>query len=319
MSNGYRKILVAVRDLAHTGALTGKAAALAAPGARIELFHALTGPVAIPVSGVRHARESVRGALEAAAERARARLARIARMPALRRHRVSVHATWDHPPADAVVRRARRIGADLVVAGIQERRFAGRLLLVNSDWELIRECPSTLLLAHPSGRYRGKAVIAAVDPFHANDKPAHLDKRLIDAARIASRALGGELHLFHTYTPLAALVAAGAIQSLPLFLPDEDDDGYARRIHRKVDALARRTGIPQSHCHVGPGDVTLALKNVVRRTRADLVVMGALSRSGMKRVFVGNTAERVLDRLACDMLVVKPRAFRTRVPRLERG
>jgi universal stress protein E len=39
---------------------------------------------------------------------------------------------------------------------------------------------------------------------------------------------------------------------------------------------------------------------------ADLVVMGAVSRSGLKRLALGSTAERVLDFLPCDVLVVKP-------------
>jgi universal stress protein E len=43
--------------------------------------------------------------------------------------------------------------------------------------------------------------------------------------------------------------------------------------------------------------------------------MGAISRSGIKRLFVGHTAERVIDRLGCDVLVLKPAGFRTPVPR----
>jgi universal stress protein E len=47
--------------------------------------------------------------------------------------------------------------------------------------------------------------------------------------------------------------------------------------------------------------------------------MGAVSRSGLKRVFIGNTAERVLDALPCDVLVVKPAHFASRVERRSRG
>jgi universal stress protein E len=52
---------------------------------------------------------------------------------------------------------------------------------------------------------------------------------------------------------------------------------------------------------------------------AGIVVMGALSRSGLKRLFIGNTAEAVLDSLACDVLIVKPGRFQTQVPRKSRG
>jgi Universal stress protein family len=43
------------------------------------------------------------------------------------------------------------------------------------------------------------------------------------------------------------------------------------------------------------------------------VVMGAVSRSGLKGLFIGNTAERILDELSCDILLVKPLKSRNRV------
>jgi universal stress protein E len=53
-------------------------------------------------------------------------------------------------------------------------------------------------------------------------------------------------------------------------------------------------------------------------TRSAMVVMGALARSGLKRLLIGNTAERLLDHLPCDLLVVKPVGFRPRVARRRR-
>jgi len=41
----------------------------------------------------------------------------------------------------------------------------------------------------------------------------------------------------------------------------------------------------------------------------DVMVMGAVSRRGLDRIFLGSTAERVLDRLPCDLLIVKPEGF----------
>jgi universal stress protein E len=50
----------------------------------------------------------------------------------------------------------------------------------------------------------------------------------------------------------------------------------------------------------------MELPAIARAVRAGLVVMGAVSRSGLKRIFIGNTAEQVLDSLRCDVLIVKP-------------
>jgi nucleotide-binding universal stress UspA family protein len=46
---------------------------------------------------------------------------------------------------------------------------------------------------------------------------------------------------------------------------------------------------------------------VARSMRAALIVMGAASRSGLKSIFIGSTAERALDSFTCDVLVIKPR------------
>ncbi|MBX5461146.1 MAG: hypothetical protein IRZ28_08650 [Steroidobacteraceae bacterium] len=47
--------------------------------------------------------------------------------------------------------------------------------------------------------------------------------------------------------------------------------------------------------------------------------MGAVSRSAIRRAFIGNTAERLIDDLRSDLLVVKPANFTTKVPRAQRG
>jgi universal stress protein E len=62
-----------------------------------------------------------------------------------------------------------------------------------------------------------------------------------------------------------------------------------------------------------------AITGTARRLSAAIVVMGAISRRGLKRFFIGNSAEQLLDELRCDLLVVKPAHFVTAVPRLRRG
>ena len=49
----------------------------------------------------------------------------------------------------------------------------------------------------------------------------------------------------------------------------------------------------------------------LRGASVTCAVMGAVSRSALARLFIGSTAERVLDKLSCDTLIVKPRGFRS--------
>jgi universal stress protein E len=47
--------------------------------------------------------------------------------------------------------------------------------------------------------------------------------------------------------------------------------------------------------------------------KADVGVMGAVARNRWKRLFIGATAERTLEHVPCDVLIVKPDWFQTPV------
>ena len=62
-----------------------------------------------------------------------------------------------------------------------------------------------------------------------------------------------------------------------------------------------------------------AIPHVAKKVGADVLVMGAVSRSGLQRLFIGNIAEQVLDSLPCDVLIVKPANFKSPVKSRKRG
>jgi universal stress protein E len=171
-----------------------------------------------------------------------------------------------------------------------------------------------LLLVKSRRTYRKPVVLAAVDPFHSHARPAGLDARLINTGATIAKSLRGSLHVFHAYMPLSSVeMAPGG----PLMiLPPEAEEAHEALVIREVTALAAAAGVPANACHVRLGGVAEELDRASRRARADLVVMGAVSRSALARLFIGNAAERVLDRLRCDILVVKPRGFKSELPKL---
>ena len=61
--------------------------------------------------------------------------------------------------------------------------------------------------------------------------------------------------------------------------------------------------------HLVSGAPSAVILEVVERTQADLLVMGSVSRSGIAGLLLGNTAERLLDRVACSLLTIKPHDF----------
>ena len=300
-----RRLLLATRDPARAprAALTKAAALARATGATLELFCALSEPG--PVGSPQRA---------ATLERARERLARLAHSPLLRGCRTVSCVEWDRPPHEAIVRRVQKVRADLVIATTHAHPAGSRLWLRHTDWELIRHCPCPVLLVKSVRPYSRPAVLVALDPFHVHAKPTQLDQQLLAAARSFAATLRGSVHAFHAYMPLIPSVQ-GPMGEPVMWESPEVEEVHGEQVAREFAREAERAGIPPARRHLLLGDVPSALAATVRRTRAGLVVMGAVSRSALRRLLIGNTAERVLDELTCDVLIVKPRGFKTTVPR----
>jgi universal stress protein E len=161
-----------------------------------------------------------------------------------------------------------------------------------------------------SNRPTAKAVIlAAIDPLHANAKPARLDNRILDVAESMATLLKGTLHAVHAYMPLSVMLAAGVGEPLVWNTTKLDAD-YTQRVVKAFSHELRPLQIPTSRRHLRIGDAAKELAACSARIHATLVVMGAISRSGLERLFVGSTAEQALDELTCDVLIVKPRGLK---------
>ena len=130
-------------------------------------------------------------------------------------------------------------------------------------------------------------------------------------------ALEGTLHAAHAWLPMSALVPSSGSAPFPVWLPAEAESAHANRVRKSFQQLTRRAGITTSNGHLIAGPIQTALQTAVRQSRASIMGMGAISRRGLKRLFIGNTAERMLDRVDCDVLIVKPAGFSSSIrPRI---
>ncbi|MGI9270741.1 MAG: universal stress protein [Woeseiaceae bacterium] len=220
---------------------------------------------------------------------------------------VTTEIVEDRSVAEAVIERADKSRPEYVVKGTQFHSTAERSMLVDTDWYLARTCPFPIWFVKASEFGDAPLIVAAVDPTHSHDKPAVLDDTIIQSAKFVSERLGGELHLFHSYHRLTE-ISSRAIKTIkPVKLEIEKIDKKIKREHRDaLDALAKRNDIDDKFVHQLPGRTSELLPAFVRTKKAQLVVMGALSRWGLKRMVIGSTAERVMDHLPCDILIVKP-------------
>jgi len=230
---------------------------------------------------------------------------------------VETHVHWDNPTYRGIVRRVEESSPDLVVKDTHYHTALRRTLLTNTDWSLIRSCPVPLLLAKPGDWPDTPRVLAALDPGHLGDKPASLDHDILEWAELLAARMGGEVHAMHAFFPAALLAATTTMAGMPLVAgatATEVVETERKRVADVLSAIIAAHAVDPARVHLEQGSASEVLPRVAESLRAALIVMGAVSRSRLQEVFLGSTAERVLDRIGCDVLVVKPGDFSEKLP-----
>ncbi|WGK60592.1 universal stress protein [Halopseudomonas sp. SMJS2] len=218
---------------------------------------------------------------------------------------VNTTVVWGKRYERHILRAIHEQQPDLVLKTTHHHNLLKRLVLTNADWYLIRHCPAPLwLVKQPENGL--KAIGVSVDPLHEADKPAALDYKLLTTGRALAANTGAQVHAIHCYNPLPHTLAfdTGLVA---------DYDGYATQVQQHhMEAFrefSAQTGMSENEQHLLRGYPEQAIPDFIAQQAIDLLVMGAISRSRIESALVGHTAERLLDDVPCDVLIVKPDGF----------
>lgn len=167
---------------------------------------------------------------------------------------------------------AARCGANMVVkftAAVDSPRGRSG----SGDWTLMRLAPCPVLFVRRAEPWAGANILAAVRPGELDDEHLRLNGQLVNALQRFSRNLDCEAHV----------VVVGAAD---------------------VNEVARLCGVDPGRVHQRSGGVEVAIREVALGLGSDLVLVGTVARGGLMGEALGNTAERLLDKLPCDLMVI---------------
>jgi len=188
----------------------------------------------------------------------------------------SLEVEWGKNWYQAVVRAAERQRTDLVLKSTYRHSSARRFLNRTSDWTLIRECQCPVLLVKEGEPREGSRILAAIDGRSEQPRYEELNKKLISFSRRVSESANSEVHFISAFRELHEF-------------PDKN-------------SLVESCGVPGEQVHIRLGKPEDVIVQGARDIDASLVVVGNAARSGLSAVVNGNTVEKVLDRLECDVL-----------------
>jgi len=140
----------------------------------------------------------------------------------------------------------------------------------------------------------------------------------IKTARQLARRFPATIHIAHVRRvdyATAFSAPSPPIAPFPLMTYEQD---AKKRVLQELNRLACEHGISSASCHViGGGPAFDEICRLAQKIPADLIVMPTHGRTGLKHVFLGSTAERVVRHSPCPVLVVRERRRQSKTgPRL---
>lgn len=207
----------------------------------------------------------------------------------------------DERPWLALVQRACDGKADLLAVGRRNAASPDLLPIGSVSRHLLRQSPAPVWVVRPDQHESLQRVLAATDLSPVGD-------RVIELAASFAKTYEAALEVLHAYQTPFELQMRHARMGNEAFQAELGEIAGKAESHIRAE-LERvgATGTP--FVHVLRDAASRAVLGEVARQRVDLLVLGTLSRSGVPGLLIGNTAEKLLDRVPCSLLTVKPEGF----------
>ncbi|MAF65227.1 MAG: hypothetical protein CMJ84_06170 [Planctomycetes bacterium] len=203
-------------------------------------------------------------------------------------------------------RRALRGEIDLVVVGKRNEFAADGRGLGTVAVKLLRKCPCPIWAVKPGHDLVHRMVLAA------SDLSPVADEAVRDAAWIAGR---GESQLTVVHAWCTPLDLRERREELGVDVYEELRDALRNGAGEHIRATIAAGPAPtvESEVLFGKGRPAGVIREAVDHLDPDLLVLGTVSTPDLPGRSFGSTGERVLDRVDCSLLALKPAEFRSSV------
>ena len=225
---------------------------------------------------------------------------------------VSVTILWGTPWLE-IIREVLRNHHDLVMVTPRKKTKLKEMLFGSRTMHLMRKCPCPVWAIKPTRKRQYTRIVAAVDAGPEEDAEALLNKKIMELAiSLAQFEDKSELHIINCVKQFFQKRIRGRT------ILNQEEADYLNREAKKVHGqwlanLTERSDLKRTEhkIHLLVGEPDELIPEFVNKNTIDTAVMGTVSRTGLSGFFIGNTAEKVLQKLDRSVLAVKPEGFTT--------
>ena len=193
------------------------------------------------------------------------------------------------------IRRVLRDNHDLVIVGTRRMGPVKSMLAGSTGIKLLRKCPCPVWVTKPNQRV--ESILVAHDLRSVGDLALDLG---ISMASLKN----AQLHVVHAaeYPGYDYMFAAN--------VSAERKEAYQAEAEQHIQSqLAKAELTLPAKVHFSVESPDVAIMNCIEQHSVDMLVMGTVGRTGISGFFTGNTAERLLPRIPCSLLAIKPPEF----------
>ena len=198
-------------------------------------------------------------------------------------HDIGIKTSWNSDWPIAASHYADQIAANLIIQGGSNSS--------TDQQRLLRSAPCPVFITRSVITKPRGIVLAAVDIQGNDDRHIALNHEVVTAAINLATALKSTLHL---------VCALDEKESIANHLGFE----YLSDIDAEKITAADRFGVPAEQTHIQLGNPLKVITEVVTALHAGTLVIGTLARKGITGKLLGNTAEKILLKTQCNLLVV---------------
>ncbi|WP_428772472.1 universal stress protein UspE [Vibrio sp.] len=216
-----------------------------------------------------------------------------------------VKVVWHNRPYEAIIAEVFAGEHDILIKATRKHDVLESVIFTPTDWHLLRKCPCPVLLVKNSDWPEDASILASVHVGSENDTHLDLNDRMVEQLKSLCERLGAKPYLVNAYPVTPANITI----ELPEFDPAMYTDAVRGHHLTAMKALRQKHGLNEDQTLVDQGLPEDIIPQAAESYNAAMVIIGTTGRTGLSAVFIGNTAEHVIDKINCDVLALKPQGY----------
>ena len=226
-------------------------------------------------------------------------------------------------PVRSILEEVQAKGVDLLVKVQAPSDGLRQWFFGSIDMQLMRSCPCPVAVARPRTREGAHRAVACLDYDGDDEAKRRLNDRILDSAVLAQAGEHSEIFVLHAWDLYGySLLAQGRGKLPPERLREAvERERVARQKWFETRIADHRATLDEEQAarfdpklELVRGDARQVIPQRVKELDADLIGLGTASRAGVSALLIGNTAEEILGRVDCSVVVHKPDGFVCPVP-----